>query len=160
MVCLSKHAPAPNLDVKTSPHMWIQQLFPNCPGWFVGVKFIPFSIQLIWFPNGFIWPTRPYSYFWLRMLVEIWFEYVPAEGRLTWSTSQPTHFAPEDWAFLIISPGSTTPTAHQSAPEEHCLHVLAGHTGAAPGSSAKKRRIERIIPKWWITSMVFPFTLA
>eukprot|EP00435_Cladocopium_sp_Y103_P057645 s749_g19.t3 len=26
--------------------------------------------------------------------------------------------------------GSTTPTAHQSAPEEHCLHVLAGHTGA------------------------------
>lgn len=25
--------------------------------------------------------------------------------------------------------GSTTPTAHQSAPEEHCLHVLAGHTG-------------------------------
>eukprot|EP00913_Durusdinium_trenchii_P014351 g13461.t1 len=26
--------------------------------------------------------------------------------------------------------GSTTPTAHQSAPEEHCVYVLAGHTGS------------------------------
>jgi len=26
--------------------------------------------------------------------------------------------------------GSTTPTAHQSAPEEHCVHILAGHTGS------------------------------
>jgi len=25
--------------------------------------------------------------------------------------------------------GSTTPAAHQSAPEEHCVHILAGHTG-------------------------------
>lgn len=24
---------------------------------------------------------------------------------------------------------STTPAAHQSAPEEHCVHILAGHTG-------------------------------
>eukprot|EP00440_Ansanella_granifera_P040593 gb/GFBE01044027.1/.p1 GENE.gb/GFBE01044027.1/~~gb/GFBE01044027.1/.p1 ORF type:complete len:548 (+),score=72.37 gb/GFBE01044027.1/:1-1644(+) len=26
--------------------------------------------------------------------------------------------------------GSTTPAAHQSAPEEHCVHILAGHTGS------------------------------
>jgi len=25
--------------------------------------------------------------------------------------------------------GTTTPAAHQSAPEEHCVHILAGHTG-------------------------------
>lgn len=25
--------------------------------------------------------------------------------------------------------GSTTPAVHQSAPEEHCVHILAGHTG-------------------------------
>jgi len=25
--------------------------------------------------------------------------------------------------------GITTPAAHQSAPEEHCVHILAGHTG-------------------------------
>merc|ERR1719343_1247188 len=25
--------------------------------------------------------------------------------------------------------GSTTPAAYQSAPEEHCVHILAGHTG-------------------------------
>mmetsp|Transcript_8911 Transcript_8911/g.19607 ORF Transcript_8911/g.19607 Transcript_8911/m.19607 type:complete len:536 (-) Transcript_8911:97-1704(-) len=25
--------------------------------------------------------------------------------------------------------GNPTPTAHQSAPEEHCVHILAGHTG-------------------------------
>eukprot|EP00929_Paragymnodinium_shiwhaense_P046816 TRINITY_DN23815_c0_g2_i2.p1 TRINITY_DN23815_c0_g2~~TRINITY_DN23815_c0_g2_i2.p1 ORF type:complete len:572 (+),score=87.34 TRINITY_DN23815_c0_g2_i2:136-1851(+) len=25
--------------------------------------------------------------------------------------------------------GSTTPAAHQSAPEEYCIHILAGHTG-------------------------------
>lgn len=25
--------------------------------------------------------------------------------------------------------GATTPAAHQSAPEEHCVHILAGHTG-------------------------------
>eukprot|EP00927_Polykrikos_kofoidii_P039644 TRINITY_DN3398_c0_g1_i5.p1 TRINITY_DN3398_c0_g1~~TRINITY_DN3398_c0_g1_i5.p1 ORF type:complete len:558 (+),score=96.82 TRINITY_DN3398_c0_g1_i5:119-1792(+) len=25
--------------------------------------------------------------------------------------------------------GTTTPVAHQSAPEEHCVHILAGHTG-------------------------------
>lgn len=25
--------------------------------------------------------------------------------------------------------GGTTPAAHQSAPEEHCVHILAGHTG-------------------------------
>mmetsp|Transcript_120349 Transcript_120349/g.190693 ORF Transcript_120349/g.190693 Transcript_120349/m.190693 type:complete len:545 (-) Transcript_120349:41-1675(-) len=28
-----------------------------------------------------------------------------------------------------IGTGSTTPAAHQSAPEEHCAHILAGHTG-------------------------------
>eukprot|EP00930_Biecheleria_cincta_P059695 TRINITY_DN45418_c0_g1_i1.p1 TRINITY_DN45418_c0_g1~~TRINITY_DN45418_c0_g1_i1.p1 ORF type:complete len:547 (-),score=63.00 TRINITY_DN45418_c0_g1_i1:170-1810(-) len=26
--------------------------------------------------------------------------------------------------------GSTTPAVHQSAPEEHCVHILAGHTGS------------------------------
>merc|ERR1719379_2446412 len=28
-----------------------------------------------------------------------------------------------------VAGGNTTPAAHQSAPEEHCAHILAGHTG-------------------------------
>lgn len=28
-----------------------------------------------------------------------------------------------------VGGGTTTPAAHQSAPEEHCVHILAGHTG-------------------------------
>mmetsp|Transcript_117139 Transcript_117139/g.326344 ORF Transcript_117139/g.326344 Transcript_117139/m.326344 type:complete len:554 (-) Transcript_117139:82-1743(-) len=30
---------------------------------------------------------------------------------------------------VISVGGSTTPAAHQSAPEEHCVHILAGHAG-------------------------------